>query len=139
MHDMLDRKAIGDAAMARFQHQPFAYGKNDCARLAAFVLRRRGHAVQLAKAGSYRTALGAKRGLERAGYETLADAIDAIGLPRIAPAAALPCDLVLIPGGESFGGAITIAVGNGRVLGYHEDIEGADVLQPVEFVAAWRV
>jgi cell wall-associated NlpC family hydrolase len=59
------------------------------------------------------------------------------GLPRIAPAAALPGDLVQMPGDDTIG-AMTIYVGNGRVLGYHEAVEGAVVMQPVEMVAAWR-
>lgn len=71
--------------------------------------------------------------------DTVADAIDAMGLQRIPPAAALPADLVLLPGDGPFGGSLTMAVGNGRVFGYHEDVVGADILQPLEFVAAWRV
>ena len=108
-------------------------------RLAAFVLRRLGHRPQLGKAGTYRSELGAVRALKRAGYVNLADALDDLGLPRIAPAEALPCDIIMLPGEGSFGGALNIVVGNGRVLGYHQDLPGADVLQPTEFVAAWRV
>ncbi|MCG7350042.1 DUF6950 family protein [Sphingomonas sp. ACRSK] len=139
MSELLRRQHAAQAAVDRFKGQPLAYGKNDCARLAAFVLRKMGHRPQLAKAGSYRTALGAARALQRSGFEDLAAAIDAIGLPRIAPAAAWVADLVLLPAEGPFGGALSVAVGNGRVLGYHEDVDGADILQPVQYLAAWRV
>ncbi|WP_236548012.1 DUF6950 family protein [Sphingomonas sp. AX6] len=135
---MVKRRDVAKATMARFQHQPFKLGKNDCVRMAAYVLRKRGYRPQLGKAGTYTTLLGAKRALKRAGFNTIADALDALGLERIAPAAARPCDIIMVPGEGPLDGALHIAVGNGRTLGYHEDIDGADILQPVEFIAAWR-
>jgi hypothetical protein len=36
------------------------------------------------------------------------------------------------------GGALAMAVGNGRVLSYHEDLDGADIVQPIQYLAAWR-
>jgi hypothetical protein len=139
MSGLLRRQQAAQAALDRFKGEPLVYGKNDCVRLAAFVLRKMGHRPQLAKAGSYSTALGAARALQRAGFEDLAAAVDALGLPRIAPAAAWVADMVLLPAEGPFGGALSVAVGNGRVLGYHEDVDGADILQPVQYLAAWRV
>jgi hypothetical protein len=136
---LLRRQQAAQAAVDRFKGQPLAYGKNDCVRLAAFVLRKMGHRPQLAKAGSYSTALGAARALQRTGFDDLAAAVDALRLPRIAPAAAWVADLVLLPAEGPFGGALSVAVGNGRVLGYHEDVDGADILQPVHYLAAWRL
>lgn len=138
MNDQIARAAAGTAVKKRFLHQPFLLGTNDCVRLAACVLRHRGRPAGLAKAGSYKTVLGAKRALTKLGYETLAEAVDALGLVRIPPRAALAADLVMIPGEGPFGGALTMAAGNGRVLGWHQDLDGADFLQPVEYVAAWR-
>jgi hypothetical protein len=44
-----------------------------------------------------------------------------------------------MPSADSFD-ALAIALGNGRVLGYHDDAPGgATVLQPVLFITAWRV
>lgn len=126
------------ATIARFQHQPFKLGKNDCVRMAAYVLRKRGYRPQLGKAGTYTTLVGAKRALKRAGFDTIAEALDALGLTRIAPAAALPCDIIMVPGEGPLDGALHVAVGNGRTLAYHADIDGADILQPIEFIAAWR-
>lgn len=139
MTEMLRRQRAAQATVDRFRGVPFAYGKNDCARLAAFALRQMGHKPGLAKAGSYSSALGAARALKRLGHDDLASGLDALGLLRIPPIAALPADLIMLPGEGAFGGAIAMAVGNGRVLGYHEDLDGADILQPVEFVGAWRL
>lgn len=138
MIEMIRRQQAAQATVDRFKGQPWQLGKNDCVRMAAFVLRRMGHRPQLGKAGSYTTGAGALRALKRAGHDTLAGALDALGLARIPPAAALPGDIVMIPGEAPLDGALTVAMGNGRVLGYHEDAEGAEVLQPVAFVAAWR-
>ncbi len=139
MSEMLRRQRAAQATVDRFRSVPFAYGKTDCARLAAFVLRQMGYKPGLAKAGSYSSALGAVRALKRLGHDDLPSALDALSLLRIPPIAALPADLIMLPGEGAFGGAIAMAVGNGRVLGYHEDLDGADILQPVEFVGAWRL
>jgi hypothetical protein len=32
-----------------------------------------------------------------------------------------------------------VALGNGRVLGFHEEVPHADVLQPVMISGAWRI
>lgn len=139
MIEMIRRQQAAQAAVDRFKGQSWELGKNDCVRLAAFVLRRMGHRPQLGKAGSYTTSTGALRALKRAGYDTLGSALDGLGLERVAPAAARVADIVMIPGEAPLDGALTIAVGNGRVLGFHEDIGTADILQPVEFLAAWRL
>ncbi len=57
---------------------------------------------------------------------------------RVPPAAAWTGDVIAMPGLEG-PGALAVALGGGRVLGYHEDAVGAAVLQPSEYVAAWRV
>lgn len=139
MNELLRRRDVAQAAVDRFQGVPFEYGKNDCARLAAFVLRQMGHRPQLGKAGGYRSALGARRALARAGHHSLAAALDALGLLRIAPAAALPADIIMVPAEGGLDGSLQVAVGNRRTLGYHEDLIGADILQPVQYLAAWSV
>lgn len=139
MTEMLRRQRAAQATVDRFRGVPFAYGKNDCARLAAFALRQMGYKPGLAKAGSYSSALGATRALKRLGHDDLASVLDGLGLLRIPPIAALPGDLVMLPGEGPFGGALAVAVGNGRVLSYHEDLDGAEIVQPIEYVAAWAV
>lgn len=135
---MLRRVAAAQATVDRFKGRPFRFGTNDCARMVAFHLKQVGLPVRLAKAGSYRSPLGASRALRRLGYDSLAAALDAQGLGRIAPASAVVGDIIELPGEPPFG-ALSVAVGNGRVLGYHQDTAGAEILQPTAFVAAWRV
>ena len=128
------------AAMDRFGAHPFAWGKWDCVRMAAFHLRQLGHRPGLGRGGPYKSALGAKAALKRAGHDDLLAALDAL-MPRIAQAMARIGDIIMLEAQGNFGGAIHIAVGNGRTFGYHEDALhiGAIVQQPLEFVAAWRV
>lgn len=140
---MIRRRDATIATIARFQGQPFSWGRFDCARLAAFQARQLGWAVRIAKAGSYASALGAKRALARLGVSNLSELIDAHAIPRIAPAAALLGDLIEIPAddeepGEGFG-ALTVALGMGRVLGWHPEVDGAAVLHPLVLTAAWRL
>lgn len=136
--DAIERKEIVEAAIATFQGPVFRPGKYDCVRLAAFVLRKRGHKPRLGRGGSYSSMLGAKRALARAGFASLEAALDSLKLPRIPPAAALPGDIILVPG-EGDLDALHVAVSNGRTLAYHADLPSADILQPTAFIAAWRV
>src|SRR3546814_20753490 len=74
------RRRATQATADRFRDQPFTWGKNDCVRMVAFHLRKLGYRPKLAKAGSYSSALGAKRALARSGFETIGQALDALGL-----------------------------------------------------------
>lgn len=136
--EMIRRADAAQATLDRFKDRPFALGSFDCVRMVAFHLRQLGHTPPLSKGGSYTTLLGAKRALRRAGHASLAAALDALGFPPIAPAEALVGDVVQLPAEDELG-ALTIYVGNGRTLGYHQDVAGATVLQPLRFAGAWRV
>lgn len=131
------RTAAAQATLSRFLDQPFQWGKNDCGRLVAFHLRKLGYPVKLAKAGTYASALGARRALQRLGFSSLHEAVDSYGLARIPPAAAIIGDIIALPSDDGVG-ALGVALGNGRVLAYHQDAEGAVVIQPTEYVTAWR-
>src|SRR3546814_6108937 len=91
------RHAATEATLAKYRDQPFKWGRYDCARVIAHQAKKLGHKVSLAKAGSYSSALGAKRALAKVGYATLSEALDA-HLPRIAPASALLGDIIEIEG-----------------------------------------
>lgn len=139
MIEAIRRQQVATDAIARFRGVPLEFGRFDCARLGTFVLYGMGHKSPLVRATWYRTAGGAGRALRRLGFKSLVEAIDSIGLNQIPPAAALPADLIMLPAEDVFGGSLTVAVGNGRVLGYHEDLPGAEILQPTGYVAAWRL
>jgi hypothetical protein len=120
---MVRRVEIAQAALDHFRGKPFAWGTNDCARLAAFVLKAAGYKPGLARFGSYRTERAARAALNANGMSSMADAIDSIkGLIRIAPLGALPCDLISFPGPDNWD-ALAVALGNGRILAFYDGLE----------------
>lgn len=132
------RVAATQQLLDDWKGRPFSWRERQhCVRMVAEHLRRLGYRPPLARAGSYASALGAQRALRRFGVETLLEAVDSMGLPRIAPAAAIVGDVIAVPGEAP--GALTVALGNGRVLGWHPDADGAAVLQPNAYEAAWRI
>lgn len=136
---MLKRVAVAQACVDRFDGQAFAWGACDCARLAAFALQALGYKPSYARFGRYRTALSARRALRREGFADTTDWMDAVhGLVRIAPAAALPGDIVALPGEDGWS-ALTVALGQGRLLGFLEAAGGCAVVEPgVPPIATWR-
>lgn len=138
MSELVRRRDVTQATVDAWKGRKFKLGQADCVRLAADHLRRMGHKVRLPAKGSYATLLGAQRALAKRGYADLPAALDDLGLERIAPAAARLGDLIAIPSEHRIG-CLMVAIGNGRALGFHEDIVGAEILQPVEYVGAWRV
>ena len=135
---MVRRVAATQATVARFQGVAFHWGREDCARMVVYHLRQMANPIAMAKAGSYSSAIGAARAMRNFGVASLIEALDKHGLERIPPASAVAGDIVAMPSADTFD-ALAIALGNGRVLGYHDDATGAAVLQPLMFVAAWRV
>ena len=134
------RIAAAESAIARFAGQPFAWGRRDCLRLVAHALRELGHAPPLRDAGDYRTLLGARRALKRTGHATLDAWVDAWGLQRIPPAAALPADVLAFPSEHPSLPALAIVLSNGRVLGYVEQLGVATsvmVNRAIPPIAAW--
>lgn len=63
MIEAVRRQQAATLTVARFRGAALVYGKNDCVRLGAFVLRKMGHKVKLAQAGSYKSMRGARRAL----------------------------------------------------------------------------
>lgn len=137
MTELERRVAAAQATLDQFAGRPFRWGRADCARLVAAHLRRLGYRVQLPAAGSYASPRSAIKALAARGFASLGEALDALGLERIAPAAALPGDVVELPSIDRLG-SLAIVLTNGRVVGFHQHAVGAAVLQPREWVAAWR-
>jgi hypothetical protein len=135
---MVARVEAAQATLDRFKDAPFRYGVRDCVRMVAMHLRKLGYRVRLPASGSYRSYRSALRQLRARGYDSLAAAMDDIGLERIAPSEAIVGDILQLPGDDAIG-ALGVAMGNGRALGYHQDAIGAVVVQPLEITAAWRV
>lgn len=138
-HPLEARVAAAQRAHDRFFGMRFKWSTGNCGVMIAWHLRAVGVPIKAAaKAGTYNSLAGAQRALNRLGYATLGEMADA-HLERIAPAMALPSDIIEIPAEDRNPlGCLTIALGNGRVLGFI-DVGGCAVLQPHEYVAAWRV
>lgn len=132
------RRRAAQATLDEFKDKPFRLGDRDCVRMAAAHLRRLGYKVKLPSKGSYRTVRSARKALADRGFADLCEAVDAHGLQRIPPAAAVVGDIIACAGSDDLGPALHIALGNGRTVGYHEDLIGAGVLQPLNYLAAWR-
>ncbi len=125
--------------MARYRGRPFAWGKVDCAKVAAYHLKKLGYPISISKAGAYASARGAHRAIGRMGYDNLTDLLDGLGLTRIPYSRLLLGDLVLAQG---HGGvdAIGIYASNGHVLGFHEDcLDLGLVTVDLVPVASWSV
>lgn len=138
MNPLVLRQQAAQATIDRFQGKPLQLGKNDCARMAVFCLRQLGVKFSLLKIGPYKTEIGAAKVLKDLGFASITEAVDALGLPRIAPAMCLPGDIMTLKAVGSDDVALAVAVGNGRVLGFWETAGVCAVFQPVEYGTAWR-
>jgi hypothetical protein len=142
-HELVVRQRHAQALLDKWKDKSFILGERDCVRLVADHLRRCGHSIKIPAKGSYRTAISALRKLKEAGHGSLSEALDTLGFERIAPAAAILGDIIELRGEDETGkesplGAMTVVMGNGRVLGFYDGV-GCAVLQPNEYQAAWRV
>jgi hypothetical protein len=133
------RAKAAQATLDRYKDLPFSFEQNrDCAKMTLFHLKKMGRpVVKLSAVGSYKSANGARAALRRMGVSDLAELADK-HFPRIAPAEALVGDLIELEGNGPLG-TLSIYVGNGMVLTYHEDAVGAVVARLAEAKAAWRV
>lgn len=136
---LLRRQRAVEKVQARFAGKSFMLGRRDCIRLASVLLTTLGHKVPAIPA--YKTEFMAVRRLKEHGAGNVADLLDSIGLARIPPAAALMGDLIFLPGtGASAIGALCTALGNGAMLGFHEDHVGLVSLRPsIDLDTAWSV
>lgn len=139
MNPMLKRQAAVQACMDRFAGLSVEPGVRDCGRLAAHVLHGMGRSAKLLNASRHKTWAGALRYLAKAGFADLPALIDAMGLERIPPAAALPGDLIAMPSDDAFGCSLAVALDNGRILGLNAATNRIEPMIPHLFVCAWRV
>jgi hypothetical protein len=132
------RVAATERTKVAFEGRPWKPGRHDCGQMIKRHLIHMGRPIKAAaKAGTYHSIRGATSALKRMGYNNLIELMDD-HFERVPPAGAWVGDVIAMPGLEG-PGALTVALGGGRVLGYHEEVVGAAVLQPSEYVAAWRV
>lgn len=139
------RERAATACRLRFQGKSYKPGTRDCPLLALHALRKVGVPVPWAKGLKWKTEGDGLRALKALGFKDLIEAVDSLGLPRIAPAMALAGDLVALPTSHKLG-ALAVSMGNGNLLAFTDNSPNAEVLVGVtEFVidergpCAWRV
>ncbi|MAN12108.1 MAG: hypothetical protein CMN63_06805 [Sphingobium sp.] len=136
--DLAARRDATRRTVERFAGHPFAWGQYDCGKMVIAHLRLMGRRPVLGPGGSWKSAVGLARFLRRHGGSGAACLDEWMPHSRIIPAQAIIGDVVEMPG-DSVGGTFGVCVGNGRVLAYHEDAEAAAIIQPGQYLAAWRV
>ena len=132
--DLIRRQRALAKTLAKYRDKPIDWRRFDCVRMLRSHLVWMGHRC-LPKVPKYASPHGAKRALKHAGHDGIEALLDSL-LPRIAPAQALPGDIVLVAGGEGFD-AIEIWLGQ-HAFGWHNDHPGATVLDLHEMKGAWR-
>lgn len=137
--DRIRRAAAAEACWQRFYGKAYEPGKRDCVKLATHALIKMGHGSGPVKGLRYDTEAKGYRLLRKAGFKTLPEALDGMGLPRIAPAMAMQGDLIAMDAGgdNPFGASMMVAMSDGLVLGFSEGI--CSTWRPLSYLAAWRL
>ena len=139
-HDIVIRMEAVQAAADKFVDKPLEWGRIDCVKLAALVMRKQGVPVRLLKGVRYTNPETALRKMRKMGFDDLNAAMDATGLARIAPASAIVGDIVSARSETTFGQALLVVAGSGRLLGFDGDhICRVIVPRWLGDEAAWRV
>lgn len=132
------RRDAVEACRALIEGKAYEPGKRDCLKLLLRAVRTMGGSTKVAKGARYTTETGALRELRKRGFDDLPSAIDAAGLVRIAPAAALPADILGLRTDESaFGIAVAIYAGNGKAVAFAGGVGMTGKLEEPALMA-WR-
>jgi hypothetical protein len=138
--DLIRRQRATAATLAKYRAKEWSWKDGiTCVHLARSHLREMGHKPE--PMPRVRSLVAAKRALAERGCGTVAELLDAQpGLLRIAPAQMLLGDLAVLPGLEGLG-AIVVCAGPLKLLGWHEEAPGMEVLSaPLgNLTGAWRI
>jgi hypothetical protein len=132
--NLADRRDAARQTLERFAGHPFTWGEYDCGVMVISHLRLLGYEIA---DGGWTTPIGLQRWLTKQGGSGAA-CLDGWTGNRIEPARRIVGDIVQMPTAMEIFGAFGIALSNGRVLAYLDGMEGAAVIQPILFLAAWR-
>lgn len=135
------RVKAAQKAVDKFKDKPFSFEeRHDCGRMAMFVMKELGvlpPKLRKLSAAEYTSALQVKKAIREAGGDTVNEVMDKF-FEAIPAAAALPGDIVSIPSEDDTIGALGVSLGNGVVLSYHEEHNGAVVGNLEASTGAWR-
>lgn len=133
--ELIRRQTALAYVLNKYKGSPCDFATADCVRMTRTMLVKMGRKPPAMP--DYRNISGARNALKAAGFDNLTGLFDSL-LERVPPAAMLPGDIAVMPDEHGLGAAV-IAVGNGRVIGWHEDGAEAVIIQPHQIDAAWRV
>ena len=132
--NLIERVEAAQKTVDAFKGRAFEDGKTDCIQLVLRHARHMGKRIKVPRYGDLKSASNTLRTL---GFKTLGEALDR-HFTRIEPSQVLAGDVVEVPGENGFS-SLMVAVGNGRALGFHQDIPHCDILQPLLISGAWRI
>ncbi len=130
------RQKYTQATVQKYGTRPFRWGVCDCAKIAAFHLRKFRWIVP--KTGGYRTAEEAVARLAALECRDLPQLAAKVGLPEIAPAYAIVGDIVSFAADHPLG-AIGLVVGNGNMMAFHEAHATPVIMSMDQIDRAWSV
>ena len=119
--DLRERARITQDTLDHFQDKPFVWHSRDCGALASHHARACGKEVPTPR--PYKTARGALRAIRELGHSNLEALVDSLFEP-IAPAFALPGDLIAVPASEEWGVALGLYLGNERLMAFADRGDG---------------
>lgn len=138
MIELIVRVEAAQTAIDKHLNQALDWRQHDCAQLVTTALKALGHLSPLRRIRKYSSEKTALLAMRAARYQSMADAIDALGFDRIGPTSALAGDVVAFPADEQWGGyALGIALGDGRLIGFANGV--CDVAPVSIATLAWRV
>lgn len=126
MHPLIRRQVLTQRTHDRFWHKPFRWGSCDCAKVAAWHARQFGWKVP--SPGRYASEAGARARLDALGCADIHALVDQVGLAPIVPASAIEGDFLGSAGADGGLGALGIVLGGGKMLSFHEDSPGMEVV-----------
>lgn len=136
--ELIRRQQAVAFILKKYKSASCDFVRADCVRMLRTLLVKLGYS-RLPRLPRYDTLAGAVRALRERGWNSTPELIDEI-LPgrRIAPAEMWLGDVAVAPD-ESGLGAIWVAIGGGRMLGWIDGSDKAAVIEPLTIEAAWRV
>lgn len=139
--EIIRRITTAQKSIDQFLNQPFAWGSNDCVRLIDFTLQNAGLKSHLTKVAAYNDYRTARLAMRKAGVSKLETYLDK-HFERIAPATALPCDIICYEGHrenpkDKPWKALGLHVGGSRIIGFANGI--CDSAPDIVAEIAWRV
>lgn len=137
-HPIIVRGQVARTLIVKFYRKPFNWGANDCAHLIADCLVSMGHDNPLSRVPPYHDYRSAKKAMKKSGITNFSKYLDE-RFERIAPAMALPGDIVGIPTEypDTFDVSLGVALGDGRVMAFAD--HGADYGPVGVCTSAWRI